>query len=47
MFQGLNAHHQEANYIDAAPGIVLSVGAQFERELDDEHLTFRHRESSI
>ena len=25
MFQALNAHHQEANCIDAASGILLSV----------------------
>ena len=28
MFQALNAHHQEANYIDAASGIVLSVSGR-------------------
>ena len=28
MFQALNAHHEEANCIDAASGIVLSVSGR-------------------
>ena len=37
MFQALNAHHQEANCIDAVPGIVTlskwPFSAQAEREI--------------
>jgi len=28
MFQALNTHHQEANCVDAASGIVLSVSGR-------------------